>query len=1054
MRLFMIPVVIGQLLLASSAFAQPSLSVPTSTSSSSAASVGGQVQLPLDVYTQLIALTQQPTPPRPVPASYAIGDAQMRVDVAGGSQRPVATVTVDLTVDVLEAEWVLVPVLQAGTPVESVTVDNQPVQLIAGAAGLGWATNARGSHRMHVVYRVDAATFDAGFGLSLPVVAAASTRLTATLPGTGLDVSVIPSAGARSEPVGNQTRVTATVPTTTGLQISWRVPTDEGHALSRASYSGRLVGDALHWTGQLDVETFGADTVTVDLLPRGVTLSSVELDGNDAPILVKDGRFVTLVSGRGLHRVTLGFQVPVIRGDGPPRAEFPIPEVPVSRFELRLPGEKDVTASPSSNVVLQSRGVSTVATVQVPMTRHLRLSWSEALPADIVAATRVDADVYHAIHAEESVLQVHAMVSYDVRRGETNIVELLVPADVQINRIDSTSGAVMDWRTGDVANGQRRVSVFLDRQLRGELRLDVRYDRSLNITGPDGNLNLPLLTVAGAQRARGMVALLSSSELTLTPVEPAAGTEPSPLTPVGENQLPAYVREQVSLTIAHAFKYVESPVELVAAASEPDPVEARFDAQVDTLTSLGEVAVTGRATVEINVKSGRTDAIRIGAPLDVNILSLTAPSLRTYRVTEEDGQQWIDVELTQEIEGQFRVEVTYEQILTDTDLDVDIDVPTLSVSGADIEQGRVAVEALTAAEVRPVAADQLTSVDIDELPRQLVLRTTNPILLAYKYSRREPPPRLALSVTRHGRIETQEAAIDRADYHTLVTSDGLSVTVARFWVRNSRKQFLRIDLPEGSEVWSAFVNGRPEKPALAADPDGSGETAPGAILIKILNASEGFPLELTYATQGEPVGRLGKVEAVLPRPDILVTESHWDVYLPDGVRFGDPTSNMTLARAGELVSREDMARELGGAVGEDVSLGPTALRISVPVTGIHYRFEKLYANQSDVEAWFAIPYASVGGTFAGQFACLAGTLLLWFLGWTRLREEPAVSDKATVLLGGIAALLILVPARRYGVSLTPSLLLSVGLMIGLLATRGRAYLSSWRAPVAPVSPGS
>ena len=281
--------------------------------------------------------------------------------------------------------------------------------------------------------------------------------------------------------------------------------------------------------------------------------------------------------------------------------------------------------------------------------------------------------------------------------------------------------------------------------------------------------------------------------------------------------MPAYVREQVSLTIAHAFKYVESPVELEAAASEPEPVEARFDAQVDTLTSLGEVAVTDRATVEINVKSGRTDAIRIGAPLDVNILSLTAPSLRTYRVTEEDGQQWIDVELTQEIEGQFRVEVTYEQILTDTDLDVDIDVPTLSVSGADIEQGRV-------------AADQLTIVDIDELPRQLVLRTTNPILLAYKYSRREPPPRLVLSVTRHGRIETQEAAIDRADYRTLVTSDGLSVTVARFWVRNSRKQFLRIDLPEGSEVWSAFVNGRPEKPALATDPDGSGETAPGAIL--------------------------------------------------------------------------------------------------------------------------------------------------------------------------------------------------------------------------------
>ena len=107
-----------------------------------------------------------------------------------------------------------------------------------------------------------------------------------------------------------------------------------------------------------------------------------------------------------------------------------------------------------------------------------------------------------------------------------------------------------------------------------------------------------------------------------------------------------------------------------------------------------------------------------------------------------------------------------------------------------------------------------------------------------------------LSVTRHGRVETQEAAIDRAAYHTLMTRDGLSVTVARFWVRNSRKQFLRIDLPEGSEIWSAFVNGRPEKPALASDDD--------AVLIKILNATEGFPLEPDLHDQGRTCGPHGQ----------------------------------------------------------------------------------------------------------------------------------------------------------------------------------------------------
>ena len=161
--------------------------------------------------------------------------------------------------------------------------------------------------------------------------------------------------------------------------------------------------------------------------------------------------------------------------------------------------------------------------------------------------------------------------------------------------------------------------------LNGELLLDVRYDRSLSVTGPDGNLRLPLLVVAGAQRERGMVALLSSSELTLTPIDPVDGPANRRLTRVGENQLPAYVKDKVDLTIAHTFKFVESPGDLFAAATEPPPVDVRFDAQIDTLTSLGEVAVTGRATVEINVKSGRTNTIRIGAPLDVNLLCSVSP---------------------------------------------------------------------------------------------------------------------------------------------------------------------------------------------------------------------------------------------------------------------------------------------------------------------------------------------------------------------------------------------------------------------------------------------
>ena len=46
-------------------------------------------------------------------------------------------------------------------------------------------------------------------------------------------------------------------------------------------------------------------------------------------------------------------------------------------------------------------------------------------------------------------------------------------------------------------------------------------------------------------------------------------------------------------------------------------------------------------------------------------------------------------------------------------------------------------------------------------------------------------------------------------YKTLFTRDGLAVTRAQFDVRNSRRQFLRLSLPDESRIWSVFVNGGP-----------------------------------------------------------------------------------------------------------------------------------------------------------------------------------------------------------------------------------------------------
>lgn len=961
----------------------------------------GHVQIPVDIYNSLVTASDPSRRPRPVPAGFALGQAKVSVIVPASTGVAAATVRTELTIELFTEEWVLVPVLPAGTPVDSATVDGSPVPLASTPGGLAWATTDSGSHTMVLEYRVDAQRSGAGFVLGVPVPAASAIALVATLPGNHLDATVIPGAGARVTPAGASTRVEATVPTTSALQIAWRTPSMRGHALSRARYTGRLAGDAVTWTAEIGVDLFNDESATVPILPRQATLATLSVDGKEAPVLVEGQKFVTIVKGTGSHRVRVEFQTPVVRKDGPSRVDLALPPVPISRFDLSLPGAKELKVTPAASTDVKTQGGTTTATVHVPLTESVSFEWSEAVPGDVKAEARASAGLFHAVHAEEGVLYVTALVQYELSRGTVNRVRLLVPPGVQVNKIDSPSGAVADWRLAEAAPGAPRMAtVFLDRDVEGELILRVHYDRSI---GNAETLDVPLLQAPDARRQRGMVALLAGRDLTLDPASDAGGTR------VGENQLPAFVREATDKAVVHTFKYADEALRLTVRPRTPDLVEAKFEAQVDTLVSLGEVAATGSSTVAVHVKSGRLSSLRLELPEGVNLLNVSAPSLRSHQAAVDDGVLAIDLSFTQEMEGDFRIDLAYERILADAKAEARVEIATPRVRGAEVEQGRIAVEALSAVEVKAAAAEHLTAVDVAELPQALVLRTTNPILMAYKYLHAEPAHRLALDLARHTLAEVQEAVIDRASYRTLFTRDGLQVTTAEFFVRNGRKQFLRLRLPKGASVWSASVDGKTDKPAVSKGKDGQEN-----VLVKILSSTEGFPVQLVYASQGPALGGLGSARGALPRPDILVTESRWDVYVPAGMSYGAPRTNMELTVADAAVTGDAIAREMAG----EEAPGAGSLRITVPASGRRFAFEKLYANQSGQDAWIALPYASAGGALLGRISSALGALLLWggLAAYGRLHPRlPPLAPRVSLGIAACGLVLILVCVGLYHV---------------------------------------
>ncbi len=936
----------------------------------------GDVKIPLTTYTQL--LQQSQTKATPAPADYAFGKNQIQVTVETNKTDLTAKIQLQLTITTYKNEWTLIPIIAYGTAIETARIDGQVIQLVQTPNGLAWATNLAQTATLVLNYQAEVKHQGDAYQLVLPLPQAPGGQLIAKIPKQYQNIAVTPTISTYQHPFKDHIQLTANLPTTSLVQIAWQSKQQANYAISRAFYQGQMQAQAIDWQAEYQVEVFAEQDLILPLLPTNITLTDVKINQQAATILIKDQHFAVPLKQMGQYKIQLNFQTPIQETKGPPSIQLSIPKIPISQFKLTMPGKKELQVQPNTSVKTQLIDDNTMAEFQIPMSNRLNMTWTEAVPDEVKTEVRANASLYHAIHAEEGVLHGRAITVYEITRGETNILELLIPKNVQINRIEAKNGGISDWR---VDTKTQTLSVFLDSKMKGQFIFTVFYEKLLGKgKAVMDNITIPLLQAINVHRQRGMVALLSSAELMLNP------TNEQQVSKVGENQLPAFVRQALTMTVAHTYKYIDPNPSLVVKAVIPERKQGKFHALIDTLISISEVTMKGSASIEMNIKSGEIMDLKLRLPEGVNLLSLSAPALRTYKINKENPQI-VDVEFTQEMQGQFRLEVYYEHIMQENK--AEMTVPTLAVVGAQVEHGRIAVEALTAVEVKAIATEQLSLLDINELPRQLILKTTNPILLAYKYSQTTPPYRLVLQVTHHKEIMVQEALIEQAKYSTLFTKDGLTVTTAKFFIRNSRKQFLRLKLPPNSKVWSVFVNGKTEKPAQA---DKTGQE----ILIKMINSATGFPMEVVYETKMSKMKWSGTIKAQLPQPqDMIVTRSNWDIYLPQNFVYQQAKGNLDLVSKASTVSQQTMAQTIAS---EHSRQQP--LKIIVPNDGIHFAFEKLYANQSD-QASIAFTYFSDTIAQLSWWLSMLTTILVWMgiMGlWNQRHPYLAL---VALILGGL-----------------------------------------------------
>lgn len=399
------------------------------------------------------------------------------------------------------------------------------------------------------------------------------------------------------------------------------------------------------------------------------------------------------------------------------------------------------------------------------------------------------------------------------------------------------------------------------------------------------------------------------------------------------------------------------------ALPEEEAREARVYAETNVLVGVGEGVMQGSASVAYTVLHKGVDKLRVQVPKDVAVLDVTGPGIRDW-TQKPDGT--VEVVLNYAALGAYRLNVVYERALGKGGGAES--VPLVRALDVTREKTWVGVDARSALELVAGEATGAQVVDVRELPADIVGRTDFPVLLAWKA--RGGDVAIPVEVRSHPDVDMLVTLLDTVIADTLVTDDGRRMTRVRYAVRNNRNQFLRLQLPEKAEVWSASVAGRGVKVA-------KGE---GGVLVPLVRSDAGggamtaFLVELIYVEDGAPLADgKGNLRVELPRASAPASQLQWSVWFPAEAKVGKKTWDGTVQHVDwfstspempsnavvsnqvqQQVHRAVQEQDDAGALGQGVE----PVRVDLPLSGQTLTFEKMLVL--DEPLWVSFDYKRKG----------------------------------------------------------------------------------------------
>lgn len=367
--------------------------------------------------------------------------------------------------------------------------------------------------------------------------------------------------------------------------------------------------------------------------------------------------------------------------------------------------------------------------------------------------------------------------------------------------------------------------------------------------------------------------------------------------------------------------------------------EVRFLSDIKSVVSVGDSQLRLTALCDINVIQGEAAEFKVPIPDGHELTAASGSSLESSELSS--GVLTLRVHDPAKRNHQFLIAIERNN------REPRAEPPLFAFTGAQRETGELLVEGIGAMELKAKESGGLRCMDVREANAITRSLSHFPLQAAFRYNRRATDaPTLELEWQQFSDADVLSAVAERATVTTLTNVEGRSLTEVTLRIRNHAQPFVKVELPPGSQLVTAEVEGQTVKPVEGAD----GSRVP--LLRAGMNASGAYTVSFVYLSTGTRFGKTGSYDMGLPRLDVPINLLTWEVSLPEKLevkQFGGnalPAEVFPAAAQNFLADEDDLSEvdnrmwtrndrsvlepgEIGGIVADPMGAVVTGAEVTV-----------------------------------------------------------------------------------------------------------------------------